>query len=186
MSFLIGEKIVLRPLTRSDLTGSYSEWINSQEADIFTEHAQLPHSFEDLEAYYLSRNSEKCLWLAIIDAHSGKHVGNIEISGIDWVHRKGHYAIIIGDSEAQGRGFAKEASHLILNHAFRKLNLNRIELGVHEDNSGALALYRKLGFNEEGRLRQAILRNGVYRDIIIMSLLASEFLLTSAQSVKKQ
>ncbi len=176
MSFLMGEKVVLRPVTKSDLGGSYAEWINSQDNDTFTEHAQFPHSREALEAYYDSKNATNGIWLAIVDKLSGKHVGNIELSGIDWVHRKGHYAIILGDPDAQGMGLAKEASLLLLNHAFRKLNLNRIELGVHEDNEGAIALYRRLGFVEEGRLRKALLRNGAYRDIVVMGLLADDFI----------
>ena len=146
MSFLIGEKVVLRPMAKTDLSGSYAEWINSQDADIYTEHAQFPHSYESLEAYYEAHSRVSCLWLAIIDKCSGKHVGNIELSAIDWVHRKGHYAIILGDPGSQGKGLAKESSLLLLNHAFRKLNLNRVDLGVHEDNAGALTLYRKLGF----------------------------------------
>lgn len=176
MSFLIGDRVMLRAVEKTDLDGPYAEWINLQEADVFTEHAQFPHSREDLERYLADRNtSEHHIWLAIVEKESGQHVGNIELSDIDWVHRKAKYSIIIGDESAQGKGYGFEASLLLLRHAFGKLNLNRLELGVHEDNVAARKLYEKLGFSEEGRLRQAFLREDSYRDLIVMGLLAEEF-----------
>lgn len=176
MSFLIGDKVVLRPVEKSDLDGPYAEWINLQEADIFTEHAQFPHSREDLERYLEDRDaSEHHIWLAIIEWEPRRHIGSVELSDIDWVHRKARYSIIIGDRSAQGKGYGFEASILLLRHAFGKLNLNRLELGVHEDNTAARRLYEKLGFVEEGRLRQAFLRDGSYHDLIVMGLLAEEF-----------
>jgi RimJ/RimL family protein N-acetyltransferase len=174
--FLYGEKVLLRPLESSDIDGPYSEWINDQRADMFTEHAQFPHPRESLESYRTNRSgSEECIWLAIVDRQTGLHVGNIELTQIDWVHRKAVYAIVIGDVSVHGKGLGYEASLLLLRHAFGKLNLNRVELGVHEDNLPARRLYKKLGFVEEGRHRSAFLRQGRYSDIVIMGLLAHEF-----------
>jgi RimJ/RimL family protein N-acetyltransferase len=176
MSFLIGEKVILRPVEASDIDGPYHEWINVQEADVFTEHAQFPHSRDDLESYLKSRNEGSGhIWLAIVDKAANRHVGNIELAGIDWVHGKATYSIIVGDESAQGKGFGFEASVMLLRHAFGKLNLHRVELGVHENNIPAVKLYRKLGFVEEGRLRQAFRRDGKYHDMIIMGLLSDEF-----------
>ena len=176
MPFLIGERVSLRPVEETDLDGPYAEWINSQEADLLTEHAQFPHSRRDLQRYAESRNSSpNHLWLAVVESQSGRHVGNIELSDIDWVHRKAKYAVIIGDRSARGKGYGLEASVLLLRHAFGKLNLNRVELGVHEQNFAARKLYDKLGFVEEGRQRQAFLRDGTFRDIVAMGLLAEDF-----------
>ena len=175
MSFFIGDKVLLRPVEGTDLDGPYAEWINLQEADTFTEHAQFPHSRENLERYLEERpTSDNYIWLAIIEKESNRHIGNVDVSNIDWVHRKARYSIIIGDSSVLGKGFGYEASKLLLSHAFRKLNLHRIELGVHENNTAAHKLYKKLGFVEEGRLREAFIRNGEYHDLIIMGLLADE------------
>ena len=176
MPFLIGERVCLRPVEETDLEGPYAAWINSQEADLLTEHAQFPHSRRDLQRYAESRNSSpNHLWLAVVESQSGRHVGNIELSDIDWVHRKAKYAVIIGDRSAQGKGYGLEASVLLLRYAFGKLNLNRVELGVHEQNIAARKLYDKLGFAEEGRQRQAFLRDGTFRDIVAMGLLAEDF-----------
>lgn len=176
MSFLVGARVSLCPLSINDLEGGYSEWINSQENDYFTQHAQFPHTRESLVQYFNQKSQSKNdLWLAIKLNENNKHIGNIEIGQIDWVHKRGTYAILLGDPEESGKGYAFEASELIIEHAFNKLNLHRIQLGVHEHNSAAINLYKKIGFKEEGVWREYFLRNGKYYNMIFMSLLLNEF-----------
>lgn len=176
MSFLIGDKVILRPVEREDLGGLYGEWINLQSGDTLTQHAQFPSSRRILERYMDHRSgSPDYLWLAIVEKESSKHIGNIELYEIDWVHRKAQYATIIGVESAYGKGYGLEASRLLLGHAFGKFSLNRIELGVHENNAAARALYQKLGFVGEGLLRKVFLRDGKFSNLIRMGLLADDF-----------
>jgi RimJ/RimL family protein N-acetyltransferase len=65
---------------------------------------------------------------------------------------------------------------LLLRHGFETLNLNRVHLRVYEDNARALAVYRRLGFQEEGRLRQDRFLEGRYWDTLLMGLLRQEWL----------
>jgi RimJ/RimL family protein N-acetyltransferase len=58
-------------------------------------------------------------------------------------------------------------------HAADAFGYLRVELGVFAANPGAAALYRKLGFVEEGTKRNAILIDGVFHDEIIMARLRS-------------
>ena len=97
------------------------------------------------------------------------------MANIDWIHRKAEYSILIGDRSFQRQGYGFESSMLLLEHGFSKLNLNRIWLGVHEHNELAIKLYTRLGFVEEGCLRQSFLRKGVYSNLKIMGLLSEEF-----------
>jgi ribosomal protein S18 acetylase RimI-like enzyme len=55
--------------------------------------------------------------------------------------------------------------------AARAFGLHRIELTVREDNSGAVELYKKVGFETEGRQRDAIQVDGGYGNVICMALL---------------
>ena len=57
--------------------------------------------------------------------------------------------------------------------AFEK-GLTRIELEVFAANARALALYKKFGFVEEGRKRQARCLDGVLEDSLCMALLRAE------------
>jgi len=82
--------------------------------------------------------------------------------------------IMIGDREYQDRGYGTDAVRTILRFAFDEMNLNRVWLHVHEDNARGIAVYRKCGFREEGRLRDVLLWDGVFHDAIVMSVLSTD------------
>jgi ribosomal protein S18 acetylase RimI-like enzyme len=48
--------------------------------------------------------------------------------------------------------------------------LEKIELAVHASNEPAIALYRSLGFEEEGRRKRSWFADGVYDDLLLMAL----------------
>lgn len=175
--FLEDEEIYLSPFTSGLAHGSaYLDWINDQGSDTHTQHALFPHTDLSLsENFNRIGQSADILKLGICLRDNDMHVGNIEIANIDFINRTGTYNIIVGNKNCQGKGVGYRASVLILKHAFERLSLNRIQLGVLESNNRALALYRKLGFKEEGRFEQAILVDGFYFDVIRMRILRSEF-----------
>ncbi|MEK7802228.1 MAG: GNAT family protein, partial [Pseudomonadota bacterium] len=61
---------------------------------------------------------------------------------------------------------------------FGACRLHRVELVTLEDNARAIKLYTKLGFVREGARREALFRNGTYKDLISMGLLSSEWQIT--------
>jgi len=176
--FLESSNVILSPISNSLIEqGNYSKWINNQESDLFTQHAIMPHTLESIYTHADNKNkSRNSIWLGIIFKEDNKHVGNIDISEIDWINRIGTYNIIIGDKNYQGKGIGYEASQLILSHAFNRLNLNRIQLGVDERNKSAIGLYQKLGFKEEGRFENGIIAFGEKFDIIRMRILQKEYM----------
>lgn len=174
--FLSGEQVRLRPLTRSDLFGPYLEWINAQAADAFTDHARFPTNADDLNRYYESlRGNRNIIHLAIFDRADERHIGNVSIQSIDWIARRGEFAILIGDTRYHGRGYGREAAALLIDHAFTRLALNRLWLGVRADHAIAIRLYKSLGFVEEGRLREHVVANGQSVDSLVMGVLRREW-----------
>ena len=175
INFIETSRLILSPINENEINGGYIDWINNQESDIFTQHAIFPHTYNSLINYMNEKNNQNSLWLGIFTKEKNLHIGNIEISGINWVNRTGVYSILIGDKFSHRKGYAFEASIAIINHAFNRLNLNRIELGVASENEAALLLYDKIGFEKEGELKQSILKNGEYVNSIIMGLLRQNF-----------
>lgn len=84
------------------------------------------------------------------------HVGDLSITVHDAFHGK-------------GIGTALMAS--LVDTADNWLGLRRLSLGVNPDNARAIALYRRFGFEDEGRLRGDLLRDGVLIDTLIMGRL---------------
>lgn len=69
----------------------------------------------------------------------------------------------------QGRGVGSALMSALCDYADRWLGALRIELTVFADNAPAQALYRRHGFEVEGRLRAYALRDGAYDDVLMMA-----------------
>jgi RimJ/RimL family protein N-acetyltransferase len=83
--------------------------------------------------------------------------------------------MFIGDEKNRSKGYGTEAIRLGIKYGFEVLNLNNIELKVYDFNERALNTYKKAGFKEYGRRRQAYYLNGKYHDVICMDILREEY-----------
>lgn len=174
--FLMGERVYLRPLTLEDLVGNYMFWLNDPDVNRQNSHHIFPYSRDNLESYiknaYIIKDQ---LPLAIIDKQEDKHIGNITLSDIDYINRRSDWGIIIGERDYWNKGFSKEASFLLLNHAFDSLNLHRIYSGTTVENIGGQKLMESMGMIKEGIRREHIYKNGKYIDIVEYGVLRREF-----------
>ena len=82
---------------------------------------------------------------------------------------------LLVDADRRGQGFGIDMMQTTLEACFGGWGVHRISVRVEEGNESALALYRRLGFKEEGRLRQAAFHNGRHADVLLFSLLADEW-----------
>ncbi len=80
------------------------------------------------------------------------------------------------DGGYEGRGLASRAVAAVLDHAFGSLGIERVALHTDPANERSRALARRLGFVEEGLLRQGLAFPGERRDEAVYGLLASEWL----------
>jgi [ribosomal protein S5]-alanine N-acetyltransferase len=76
---------------------------------------------------------------------------------------------------AQGQGLMDEALRAVYAWVFETMAVERIEAQVHPHNAPSLALLKRLGFVEEGLLREAGLWLGERRDLVQLGLLRREF-----------
>ena len=74
----------------------------------------------------------------------------------------------------RSQGIGKKLLRLAIEDAFSK-GLTRIHLNVFSSNEPAIGLYKKVGFQHEGKERQARCIDGVYEDILVMGLLRDEY-----------
>lgn len=79
-------------------------------------------------------------------------------------------------AEHWGHGFGTDMVETVLAACFEGWGVHRVGVLVEDDNARALALYRGLGFQDEGRLRQAGFRDGQHVDILLLALLAPEWM----------
>lgn len=88
--------------------------------------------------------------------HSGRrsHVASVGMGVHDGYTGKGIGSAMLGEVVAIADGW---------------LNIRRMELTVYADNSPAIALYRKFGFEQEGCHRDFAYRDGIYADALAMA-----------------
>lgn len=174
--FLHSSRIGMRLLNDFDVD-YYMNWFNDEEVCRYNSHHRYPQTKEKMLKYINNVNaSETAIVFALVDKESGIHFGNISIQSIDYINRSAEIAYILGDKSFWGKGYATEASKVIMEHAFFELNLCRIYLATPEDNIGMIKVAKKLGFKEEGRRRNAIFKNNSYLNLIEFGLLKEEYI----------
>jgi RimJ/RimL family protein N-acetyltransferase len=82
---------------------------------------------------------------------------------------------MIGEKTYWSQGYGTDALRTLLGFAFDEMNMNRVELTVYDFNERGQAAYKKAGFVEEGRRRQALYTEAAYHDIVVMSVLKDEW-----------
>jgi diamine N-acetyltransferase len=172
---LMGEQVVLRPLERGDL-GRLATWRNDPRArpHFFNPYPITVSSQDKWYEGYLARRD--ALLFIIEDKSDGHCVGSIGLDHIDHLNQSAEYGrVLIADAADRQRGYARDASIVLLGYAFGELNLNRIYLEVFADNEPAIRLYERCHFQREGVKRQAIFAGGCFRDVLLMSILRPEF-----------
>jgi len=187
-AYLRGSKVYLRPLERADLNETYLGWLNDHEVTRYLEAGAFPETMQDLEKFYQGvTGSRSEVIFAIADSKSHRHVGNVKLGPINWVHRRAMFGIMIGEKKFWGRGIGKEATRLVVEYGFQRLNLNRIGLGVLAAHEAAIRCYQAVGFKTEGRFREEMFSDGTYQDRLWMGMLRSEYKVgqSSARSRKK-
>lgn len=94
----------------------------------------------------------------------------------DWISRDAFVGLGIGERENWGKGYGTDAMRVALHYAFTELNLRRVTLTVFEYNPRAIRSYEKTGFQHEGRLRGALLRDGKRWDMFYMGILRDDWM----------
>ncbi len=173
---IVGERVRLRPIEREDLP-RFVEWFSDPEVRHYLG-MPLPFSLAQEERWFENmqeRLEKQELVMLTIETSKGAHIGNISLFDINWKDRQAELGITIGDKDYWNQGYGTDATQTMLRVAFDNLNLHRVSLRVHADNVRGIRCYEKAGFQREGKLRESVFRGGVYHDMVLMSILKSEY-----------
>jgi ribosomal-protein-serine acetyltransferase len=115
---------------------------------------------------------DESLQVAVV--RDGRIVGAIGCVSVDWANRSTNIGYWLGE-EFQGRGTATAAVRALTDHALAVWELNRVEIRVAPENRSSQAIPARLGFREEGVLRQAQWIGERYVDLVVYAMLAEEW-----------
>ncbi|HZK07778.1 MAG TPA: GNAT family protein [Bacteroidales bacterium] len=122
--------------------------------------------------------------IVFVIRNNKKVIGQAAYNNIRWFNRKAALSLFI-HPEYQRQGVGTLVMQHLISHGFDHLNLHRLEAEVISYNQAAMALMKKAGFTEEGRLREARYFNGSYVDILSFGLLRKEHQESSKKQIPK-
>lgn len=105
---------------------------------------------------------------------AGRLVGLVGYNAVDWANR----SVAIGywlARDAMGRGLITRACRALTDHAFGELDMNRVTIAAASGNARSRAVPERLGFTQEGVLRDAEWLYDHYVDHVFYAALRREW-----------
>ena len=173
--FIVGERIYLRPLEPAQDNHLYSTWMNNEEIRRYFSIYPTSDTRAKERLDLLYKDGKHIIFGVALNSDNTL-IGLVGLKDINYINQSAEFYVIIGNPAAWGKGYATEATKLMVRYGFMELNLNRIQTQDIEENIGGWRADEKAGFKYEGTLRQVILRFGKYHDVRVYSILRSEYM----------
>jgi RimJ/RimL family protein N-acetyltransferase len=175
---ILGENIRLRAIEREDIP-RFVRWLNDPEViEFLLMNSPLSRAVEEQwfnKQVSTPAHESQVFAIEILINDEWVHIGNAGLHSIEPVHLAAEFGIFIGEKSFWNKGYGREAARLTLKHGFDNLNLNRIYLYVYKNNPRGIKAYESVGFVKEGEMREAVYKNGRYLNVLLMSILHSEW-----------
>lgn len=170
------ERLLLREHNISDVIPYFT--ILSDEASV-RYYGKMPlnnttEAAEEIEMFHNRFEQGYLIKWAIVSEAFQKYVGSVGAFGFSDPHSRVTISCILG-KQYWGMGFAYEALDEVLEYLFNKRQINRVQLYVDPVNHNAVNLFLRLGFQQEGLLREYEYEYGAPINLVIMSLLKKEW-----------
>lgn len=174
IKFLESNHIYLRPLIKSDLDHWFVAYFHTTTRSLTQ--LKLPKTPEQISKWFeIITNDDTRFDFMISQQRDIELMGTISLTDIDLYNRLANLSIIIPRKHNHNKGIGSEAVFLVLLYAFETLNLNRVQIQIPAYNSLAIAVANKIGFKQEGELRQAYFDKNDYHNVIQYGILKSDF-----------
>lgn len=132
---------------------------------------ELTEWFED---HVSQTDGEGAQFLVVPEEGDGSPVGFVSLFDVQRPASHGEVACYVAPA-AQGRGYATEATELLVGHAIEERRLHRVVARALVDNEASRAVLREVGFTEEETQREEKLVDGEFVDVIRHSVLEYEW-----------
>lgn len=172
-----GDKIYIDAVTKEDLP-QLMFWRNLPEyRRYFREYREL--NLEMQEKWYNSKvlNDTSTEMFSIRLKGNNELIGCCGLCYINWIHRNADLSLYIGwkKSYIDDEGYANEACKLLFDYGFQELGLQKIWTEIYCFDDKKFELYRKLGFQKDGELRNQYFHDGKWWNSYILSLLKNDW-----------
>ena len=177
---LVSDRVRLRPHVASDAP-DHVRWRNDAEVAFWATANDIrfwPVAAAAVDHWFSNRLPEMdpaSDGVYAVDLRDGRHIGMVDYRDVNSVARSATVGITIGEKDLWGQGYGSEALRLLIHYLFDHLNLHRVQSDTWSGNERAMRSFARIGFREEGRLRDAVWGPGRYFDSVVMGLLRAEW-----------
>ena len=142
------KKVILVDFNIKNINSEYLSWLNDAEV---TKYSELRHVKQDYKtaADYIRRVHESNNKIFSIIASNGKHIGNITLR-FDNYNLNVDFAILIGNKDYWGKGYAKYVINVVLDWLRKDTNMLYITAGTMKLNTPMIKVFKSLGFELDG------------------------------------
>jgi diamine N-acetyltransferase len=173
MLTLKGASIYLRALEPNDLEFLYE--VENNESIWEVSNTQTPYSRFLIRQYLKNAHQDiyeaKQLRLAICKDQNFPAIGLIDLFDFDPKNNRAGVGILIQNLEDRNAGVGKEALGLLIQYAFKKLNLHQLYANIDTENKPSLSLFTTFGFQKIGVKKEWNLVDGKYKDEALFQLI---------------
>jgi N-acetyltransferase len=175
---LENETVLLRPLQTSDYSHLHS--FAMQEPEIWT-YSLVTAAGENNMKAYIQQAIQACADkkeypFIVYDKRIGKYVGSTRFYDIQLINFSLQLGYTWYGKIAQGTGLNVHCKLLLLQFAFEKMNMQRVEFRADNTNLRSIAAMKGIGCTVEGVLRKNVIKpDGGRRDSIVLSILKEEW-----------
>ncbi|MCW3108404.1 MAG: acetyltransferase, ribosomal protein N-acetylase [Segetibacter sp.] len=175
---LENEKVLLRPLRMSDLVNLMK--FSIEEPELWKYSLLTAAGAENLQKYLKAaergRSEQKEYAFIVFDKKRNEYAGSTRFYDIQPDYQTVQLGYTWYGKDFQGTGLNKNCKYLLLEHAFEKWQVERVELRADNNNERSIAAMKSIGCTVEGVLRSNMpKREGGRRDSIVLSILKSEW-----------
>ena len=113
-------------------------------------------------------------FLFTVETFDGVPVGQVTAFDCDRKNGSFKYGLFV-HPDYKGKGYAREASKILLDYYFNQLRYHKANIYIYADNAPSIAFHQKLGFVREGLSRESAFFDGKYHDVVYMGLIDRDF-----------
>lgn len=174
----------LRVFIRTPTAGDRDELValNRASRSLHRGWVSPPTTAEEYDRFVWRCSQQDFVGMFICRKHDGAIVGVAELGQIvRGTFQSAYLGYYAGESFA-GQGYMAEGISLVLDHAFNRLKLHRIEANIQPNNVASIALIKRLQFTHEGYSRRYLKISGRWRDHERWAMLAEDWHALHARS----
>lgn len=170
--FLRNDILNLRALEPTDLEFLY-EWENNpaiwEVSNTLTPYSRyILHQYIENSHRDILESKQLRLIIELNSKVYSEPIGTIDLFDIDFYHKRAGIGILIAREEHRNKGYASEALKLIEDYSLNHLQLVQIHCKINVDNLPSLKLFKGLGYELSGKLKQWKYTVNGWKDVFIL------------------